>query len=299
MLSDWIGFQVDQEVRAILVRCAIGRKPQVLSLVRLVQEDVSSHTLALIGSQLSGDGAGRGKRPAEWVLVLNRENYQFSRVDRPDVPDAELEQSLRWFLSFKDVNPEEAAISCIPVPKVKDSGGREQVYVAACSQTLVDTMALRFASADLELGAVDVREMAQRNIASHIAKDRLICLLVADAVGIQMTVTLGSELYLDRFIRESVIDSDALDEACIGRITMEIRRSLDFVRNAYPGSPAAEIYLGPMPVDLDLASILIEGLGQPIRNLDLNSIFDWPPSSPLAQTKTQAAFFYGLGACLR
>lgn len=299
MFSDWIGLQVDQEVRAIMVRCAIGRKPQVLSMVRLVQGDVSSHTLSLIGSQLSGDGVGRGRGFAEWVLVLNRENYQFSRVDRPDVPDAELEQSLRWFLSFRDLNPEEAAISCIPVPMVTDSGVPEQVYVAACSQAVVDSMASRFESADLELGAVDVREMAQRNIASHVAKDKLICLLVADAAGIQVTVTLGLDLYLDRFIRESVTDAEPPDDVCIGRVTMEIQRSLDFVRNAYPGSPAAEIYLGPMSVDLDLASILTERLGQPVKNLDLNSIFDWPPASPLTQANTQAAFFYALGACLR
>lgn len=291
MNFNFIGFQMDGGVRTAAVRVVDHKpKPKVFASVRSAQENLSGQNLALMAAQIGGKGV-------PWVLVLNRGDYQFSRVNKPDVPDHELAQSLRWLVPLKDVDPQDANISWVSVPQAP--GKPRQLYVAACSQALVNAVAGLFRSVKLELGAVDIREMPQRNIASRIGKNGVICLLVPESNGIQLTLTQGSELYLDRFIRESLSEPALIDEACLKRIGIEIRRSLEFVRSAYPDLPAAEIYLGPMPVNFDLRSKLSEELGQSVKNLDLSTIFDWPANSPLADTRVQADFFPLLGACLR
>lgn len=265
-------------------------KPQVVAIAKLPGENLGRERLEILASQL-------GAKDGSWAMVLGRSEYQFSRVDRPSVSDTELEQSLRWLVPFKEVNPQDAAISWIPVPA--SPGKPQQVYVAACDKALVSSRAAAFRLAKLDLRVVDIREMAQRNIAAKISSSSVVCLLSIEESGLLMTISQGAELYLERFIREPILEAGGADDVSIKRIGIEIRRSIEFIKNTYPAIESVAIWLGPAPGILNMASRLSEELAMPVENLDLGSIFDWSTGSPMVDPRTQAEFFPLLGACLR
>lgn len=282
----------DRGVQACTLRFRGGQfKPQVALVAQFPEAEISRRLLEDLMTQV-------GAKDAAWVLLLDRSQYQFSRVDKPGVADAELEQSLRWLVPLKDVSPQDASISWISVP---DSGldKPQQVYVAACASAVVESAARVFDSAKLELAAVDIREMAQRNIASRIPGQNPVCLLVAEESGVQVTVTRGSDLYLERFIRETLPMSGGADDAAIKRIGIEVRRSLEFVRNTHPDIPAADIVVGPALFGSDLAAQLSNELGQPVKPLDLGAMVDWPAGSRAPDLAEQARLLPLIGACLR
>lgn len=290
-LVQFIGIEFGAETRTVLVRFdALSSKAFVVAAVRSQHSDISREQLISASQQVNG-------KDLRWVLLLNRGEYQLSRVDQPSVAESEFEKSLRWLVPFKEVDPKDASISWVTVPKGSDD--RQQLYVAACSQAMVEARGALFRSAKLQLSAVDIHEMAQRNIATRIPARGAICLLFAEPAGVQVTITLGQDLYLERFIREPLLDSNESDVSQIKRTGIEIRRSIEFVRNSNPDLAAIEIYLGPTPTETGLAQQLSAELGQPVKSLDLGTVFNWPAGSPLANRKTQAEFFSVLGACLR
>lgn len=290
--NSYIAIYIDQGVYAVVVEGLGGpSKPRASRSLRISGDEMTPAVLEEIRS-------GLGTREASWVLVLSRGEYQFSRVEKPSVPDAELEQSLRWLVPLKDMNPQDTALSWVSVPPIL--GKSPQVYVAACGRAVIEARGQLFRSHRIDLRAVDIPEMAQRNIAARIPNARVVCLLAEDSGGLRVTITRHQDLFLERFIRESFQESfDVGDETCLKRIGIEIRRSLEFVRNAYPELSPPEIYVAPSESGGNLSALLAGELDLSVKNLDLRQIFDWPADSLLVDSRMQARFLPALGACLR
>mgnify|MGYP000237460447 CR=1 FL=1 len=242
------------------------------------------------------------------VHLLGRKEYQMFLVDKAAVKAEEMESSLRWSLTpLLDYPSSEANLAWMEIPQTPTANSLRtpQLYVVAARRELVNQRTDLFESAHLTLRAMEIRETGQRNISAAIkAQDAAVCLIYAEPNGVQLTVTYKGELYLERYIRESLFVADEdMTEAVMSqkfdRVALEVQRSIDFVQRNASSIPFDGIFVAPTQSDIGLLAKLKTRLLADVRALDLNSIFEWPNGSDLVRPEVQALYFNALGAALR
>jgi MSHA biogenesis protein MshI len=241
-----------------------------------------------------------------WVLLLNRNEYNILVVEEPSVLPSEIEDSLRWSISSMiDYPAVEANLAWMQIPSQTLLTNRQShLYVMAAKSEHVAEYMRVFQQAKIRLEAVDVRETAQRNIASLAElPGEGVALLKVDKHGAQSTITFTGELYLDRYTKESTLGKGLLDadarERVGERIVLHAQRSLDFVARTLGFIDIKRVLLAPSPANLDFEDDLAQNLQVPVERLDLASIFDFSQTPELTQQENQVLYFFALGAALR
>lgn len=242
------------------------------------------------------------------IHVLGRKEYQMFLVDKAAVKPEEMESSLRWSLTpLLDYPASDANLSWMEIPKTPTTNANRtaQLYVIAARRELINQRADLFERAHAALQVLDIRETGQRNISAAIkAQDAAVCLIYAEPSGVQLTVTYKGELYLERYIRESLFAQDEADSQGVAaqkydRVALEVQRSIDFVHRNAASMPFDGIFVAPTQTDIGLVEKLQTRLLTEVRALDLNSLFEWPEDSDLHKPEVQALYFNALGAALR
>src|SRR5574343_112717 len=152
----------------------------------------------------------RGLKRYRCVDVLGEEQYRLLQVDAPAVPPEERVQALRWRLKDAVDFPVEGA--AIAVAEIPTEGGRQAgiFAVVAPSAVVGEQMAL-FHAAQIPLEAIDIPEMAVRNVATLFEEaNRGIALLALTQGDCILTIAYNGELYLSRRIE---VSTSALAEA--------------------------------------------------------------------------------------
>jgi len=241
------------------------------------------------------------------VHVLGRQDYQMFLVDKAAVRPDEMLSSLRWTLTpLLDYPATEANLSWMDVPQTHAASNRTpRLYVVAARRAVVNQRMGIFERARLSLKSLDIRETGQRNISAAIQdQDAAVCLIYAEPKGVQLTVSYQGELFLERYIRESLFQtnddgSHTRDEQRFDRVALEIQRSIDLVRRNAASIPFDGIFIAPTQSDIGLVDKLQARLLTNITPLDLSRLFEWPQGSELVKPEVQALYFHALGAALR
>jgi MSHA biogenesis protein MshI len=277
-----------------------GQKPKVLQHVAYPAQSADAAVLAQMGRVLL-------TAQFDVVTLLDRHDYQIFMVDKPVVRPDEVEGSLRLAISpMLDYPSTEANLAWLDIPIRQTMGNRvAQLYAVIAKTEHVNARASLFEEAKMRLNAVDIREVAQRNISLLLeTENAATCLIYAEPEGVQLTITYRGELYLVRFISEALFgDTDAqgrdkLAEA-IDRLALEIQRSFDFIRRNYPALTIDTLFVAPTLTEIGLAEALKQHLIEQVMPLNLSRIFDLPPGSDLNQPEVQAQYFHVLGSALR
>ena len=279
-----------------------GGKPRVLHHASIPGEAaITEANLLQLWHQL-------GEPRFKAMALLERGEYQIFVVDKANVKPAEMQQNFRFTLGpLLDYPADEANLSWTDVPSQFTTAARTpQVYLVAAKRELVDQRAATFAQAKWRLSIVDIRETSQANIAERKeVHGSGVCLVFADPDGIQITITYQGELYLERFIRESLFDASEPDietdarREKFDRVALQLQRSLDYVRRNYSGLSVDRLYLGPTQSNIGLLEELNARMLEPLQALDLSEVFEWPEGSDLVKPEVQARYFVALGAALR
>ena len=237
-----------------------------------------------------------------WALLLPRDDYRLSMMPAPEVPAAELAQSLRWQLSTTlDFPAEDAAIDFIDIPtKPWQPERASELYVVAARGAAVNVQAALFRSAHLNLQAIDIRETAQRNVGMLLERDGELLVLVAFCDDeVRISFNWQRELYMDRLIAEPSVHDETPERraAACERIQLQVQRSLDAVRADYPFMQAARIVLAGAPEGFRAA--LQVAVFDPVDELDPDSLFDLSRTPDLHDMRTFMRHFHALGVALR
>jgi MSHA biogenesis protein MshI len=95
------------------------------------------------------------------------------------VPEAELREAMRWQLrDLVPVPPEQLAIDVFHSPPRPNANTARQVYVVAAEQSLIDQQAAVVTEAARRLDAIDIPELALRNIMSLVPGEGSGCALL-------------------------------------------------------------------------------------------------------------------------
>lgn len=276
---------------------AAGTRPVVLdaSALEFEQACPSIEALAAFAQQ-------RSAAKQRWALLLPRDAYRLAVMPEPDVPAAELAQSVRWQLAGTlDFPVEDAAVDFLKIPTREWQPERSpELYVVAAPGEVVRAQAGLFRAARLDLQAIDIRETAQRNIAALLEHDdELLALVAFCGEGVRISFNWRQELYMDRLIAERPVHDDTPERraAACERIRLQLQRSLDAVRSNHPFMQAARIVVADAPEGF------IELLGMtmfdPVEALDPDALFDLERTPQLREQHTFMQYFHALGVALR
>lgn len=235
------------------------------------------------------------------TTLMPAQQYQLFTVEAPAVPAEEARDALRWQIrDLIDYPAEQATLDMIDIPAM---GGRQKsVFVAAARNDSVLRLMRSFLDADVGLEVIDIRELAQRNIAALCAEpDRGIALLSFDDTGGCLTFTYNAELYVARHIDIGVqaLHDPARQTALFERIGLELQRSTDGFERQFSHIPLTRLTIAPHAFAPALRDFLGDYLTIPISVLDLAEVIDFSAVPSLKAGERQAQCFATIGAALR
>jgi MSHA biogenesis protein MshI len=241
------------------------------------------------------------------TTLLAPDEYQLLSVEAPTVPAEELKTAIRWRLKdMLDFHVDDATIDVFDVPLDKDAPVRTRsMYAVAARNQIIQQRQEMFAKAKIELKAIDIPDLAQRNISALLEPPgRGLGMLSFDEHGGLLTVTYKGELYLARRLDVTLpqLSSASGDEklALYDKITLELQRSLDHFDRQYHFITVAKMLLAPMGEEnAPLQASLKENVYTPVDLFDLDRVFDLSKVPDLKSSAMQQHYFFTLGAALR
>ena len=241
------------------------------------------------------------------TTLLAPDAYQLLSVEAPTVPAEELKTAIRWRLKdMLDFHVDDATIDVFDVPLDKDAPVRTRsIYAVAARNQLIQRRQEMFVHAKIELKAIDIPDLAQRNISALLEPPgRGLAMLSFDESGGLLTVTYKAELYLARRIDVSLPQlagaSGEQKTALHEKITLELQRSLDHFDRQYHFITVAKLLLAPMGAEnAPLQASLKENFYTPVDSFDLDGVLDLSKVPDLKTSSMQQHYFFALGAALR
>ncbi len=246
-------------------------RPQLHQAVR--QAGVEGDLAARIASATRASGLRKGRH----TWLLHGLDYQILQVDTPDVPEAEQRNALRWQL--KDAlqqRVEDSVFDLLPLPPPAHARGRPPALVIAAARAALAPVVQAFSAARLDLAAIDVPELALRNIAAlHNTAPRGIVLLHFDADGGLLVVCHEGELVTSRRLDVSADQLALADDLRVSRyerLGLELQRSLDNFDRQYSHIPLERLVLSVPPEAASIIDFLASNLYIPVEPLDLGAL---------------------------
>lgn len=284
---------------ALFVRVKrVGGKARVVTYAVCQLPERTATELAKCCSSLNISGL-------RYSTVLGSGEYQLLMVDAPNVPAEELKAAIRW--RVKDTlsyQVDDAMIDVLQIPAGKQGAERAQsLYVVAAPNEVIKKRIALFEDAKLDLDVIDIREMAQRNIAALFENEgRGLALLAFDESGGILTFSGGGELYVARRIEISLGQlqdaDDGLRQQVFDRLELEVQRSLDYFDRQFNHIAVSRLLVA-VPRKVGLVEVLRGSLDVPVERLDLARVMDMTAVPELDSDEAQVDAFYVLGAALR
>lgn len=231
-------------------------------------------------------------------LVLDATQYQLLQVQKPNVPDEEQRDAVRWAVKdMLDYPVEDATIDFLEIPTDPASPNRQSfLYAVSVNNDSIRGVANQLADAGADLKAIDVQISAQRNISTLLeTQGRGVAMLSFSRAGVLLTFTAEHALYHARFIEiEEARSSNAFE-----RIALELQRSLDHFERQYPYVAPMKLFIAPFEGRDAFVEHLKTTIYQQIDTFDLMDVFTFSAAAPLPDLSLQASLLPVLGASLR
>jgi MSHA biogenesis protein MshI len=240
------------------------------------------------------------------TTVLAGGDYQMISAEAPNVARDELKTAMRWKLKdILDFPVDDATFDVLDIPLDPNAAARPQqsVFAVAARNGVVKARQGLFSGAKIKLGAIDIPEMAQRNVSAMLERDgRGVAMLSFGDDGGLLTVSWRGELYLSRRIDvplAQLLESDhERKHQAFDKITLELQRSLDHFERQFSFISVARLVLAPTGAT-GLDEYLSSNLYTRVETLDMAALFDLSQVPELSEAAAQQRFFVALGAALR
>ncbi|MBF0175477.1 MAG: hypothetical protein HQL63_01310 [Magnetococcales bacterium] len=216
--------------------------------------------------------------------------YALFPAEAPQVARSELASAMKWRIKDRLEFPvKEAVVEVFDLPQKKNPGQPEMVYVVAAREAVIKECFNLFHQLNLPLVAIDILELALRNLTALLPDD-------AEGVGLLylgrtdglVQVTRGGVTYLARpldFGVDQLLESlsgraDAGEEelaasSVIDSIVLEIQRTLDYYESHFMQPSVSCVYVAPLPVVFHgLLAVLADKLGMRLKELVLSKILE-------------------------
>lgn len=254
---------------------------------------------------------------ADCTSLMDASHSSLLLVEAPEVDPTELKAAVRW--RIKDLIDFHVDDAVLDVFDVEGQRGRtKMMYVVVARIATVQEHIDLLEGADVNLGIIDIAELAQRNIAALLPEDQSgVALLHLTPQGGLLTLTRQGSLFLARNLEfgtdqltaalptapesEFSLDDEEGPAPALRRlmdtIVLEIQRSVDYFESHFGLPPISGLVIAPLAQPVPgLAGYLGGNLGLPVRMLDLNTVLDCEQT---LSDELQAYCLSAIGAALR
>ena len=229
------------------------------------------------------------------VSVPPPDAYALRQIDAPSVDETELRDAARWSVKdLVDFPVEDAFIDVFHVPESQLPGRSRRLYVVVGRSRAIEQHVQLLKGTGLRLKAVDVLELAFRNLTALVPQDdRGVALLYLTSGFGLLTVTRSGSLYLARNVEadldqleyapnyepgESKPETDPEMEQLLNGLLLETHRSLDYYEHQLGQDPVATLMLCPTEQPAPaLGKYLRTNLSIDVRELDVTSVVECSP----------------------
>lgn len=203
-------------------------------------------------------------------LVLGRDDYNLLLIEAPAVAASELREAVRWRIrDLVDFPVEQAVVDAFLLPEDRSRGGKRMAYVAVARRELIQKRIAQIREANLTLRAIDIPELAMRNLALQLCDTgRGVALVKLGQGAGSLNIVRGDDLHLARRFNLTYAGG-LLEDLPAEGLVLELQRSLDYFERQMRQPPPAHIYLMGENVSEDkLTDALREGLPVPVSLLE-------------------------------
>ena len=234
------------------------------------------------------------------VGVVAPGDYHVVQIETPRVPAAEMNQAAAWYVrDLIDMPLDQAVIETFEPPEAAQRG-EPQTNVVVARRSVVDERAQLIRDAGLDLVALDIPELAQRNICHRLPAARGgHALLALDDTGGLLTVYRDGLLFLARSLHTGHAALLGEDAATIENLVLEVQRSFDYFESALAQPPLGALYIYPATAATErvAAEVGASLSGVDCRCIRLDEIAD--VASEPDPASERAPLLQAVGAALR
>lgn len=208
----------------------------------------------------------------ECHIVLNTQQTQIVQIDKPSVPQAEINGALKWQVKdLVSISPDNMVLDYFDGPIL--AGGIEKIHVVCASINELKQIVSATNKDGAEVVSITTVEFAFANL---LATHSDACLLVCQQPNeeIVLLIVKQGKLYFHRRLRGfkqiATKTEDELSMAVIDNLALEIQRSSDYFERQLKQAPIKEIkVLLPMDNEAFFARKLAENSHIPVTLLNL------------------------------
>ena len=214
------------------------RQHQLPELFLSLSEPLSSKDS--IGAQIAQISKSAKLSGCQWSFLLFKDHYQLLQTDIPDVPDAEIEDTLKFKAVDLIQTPlSESAIAISRFPKEAFRGRLKMAYIIAANRTELENIQDQFGLQGLKLGSIDIVDMAMRNLVALASNKPCYAAFSLGKRKSSINCYFQGHLCLQRDIDIGSLDlvsgnnsnnalSSSQRELSMATLTLEVQRSLDY-----------------------------------------------------------------------
>ncbi|MCG6965480.1 MAG: hypothetical protein LJE59_03115, partial [Chromatiaceae bacterium] len=186
-----------------------------------------------------------GARGLPVVATLQHSAYSLVQLEAPELADDELREAMRWRVrDLIDFPVEAAVIDVFRLPVSRRPGTPDLLYAVVAKTAEVEALAELLDAAGLEIRAVDIVEMAIRNLSLYIDRPgRPRAYLHLQPGQTVIEIVDGPQVFLSRrVLQEYEADADPeLLQAQMEGLALEVQRSLDYFESQYALGPVDQL----------------------------------------------------------
>jgi len=278
-----VGIELQKNGLAVVVcRCAKNDlsaageagMPSITATQLLLDESADNGQLSMLRDFVEEQGL----RQARCNLVLPSSAYQLLLVEAPDVPEQELRDAIRWRVKdLISIPLDQAAFDLFMLPADGSRGGKKMAYVVVVERAKLVSLIELIQHAGLELNAIDIGELALRNIAflKEVSREEghgVALVRLVEGGGVVSLYRKGN-MYLSRQFLISY-NGGLLDDIPIDNFILEVQRSLDYYERQMGQPPPTVLYICGENISEDKVTIDIKrGLSVPVEYLAVEKTF--------------------------
>ncbi|MDF2179145.1 MSHA biogenesis protein MshI [Aliiglaciecola sp. CAU 1673] len=192
---------------------------------------------------------------AEWVkankavgtpcrVAFSTNKYQLLLVEKPNVPEQELGQALRWTVNDLIGAQEEMLVDYFDLPV--QSAGANKVNLVAVSQALVKEVVYGIYESGLELQHIGIEELCQCDLLDT-SKEAQITLIQEPGEEVCLSIIKDGKLFFSRRLRGyeqlSSYGLEQIQSSVVDTLSLEIQRSMDYFEGQLRQAPVKRILI--------------------------------------------------------
>jgi MSHA biogenesis protein MshI len=191
------------------------------------------------------------------------------------VPAAELANAMKWRLKDLVTQPlDQLAIDVFHVPNEGGRGNRKMIYVVVVNKDYLQALIEYVRQSELKLLAIDIAELALRNLAIHLIDpqydQRGVAIARLHQGAGSVAIYRAGDMYLSRHF-ELAYGGGLLDDLPVEALALELQRSVDYYERQMGQLSPAVVYLGGENiVDEKITDNLRKILSVPLQMLDFS-----------------------------